>query len=168
MIDCYPDTPLRGAEFDGSPGIMPWNVANLFDRSGYRLIRSSSAMLMSGGPRDRLMGRPKIHEELMKYPLVFVEDLTCFSVSIHKPWPFYRNFSPILGVLLHFKFSSVTEQSIEVAISDNQYYKDGRSYKDLLEVIRSNGLSKLKCDKYSIPFEDSWQLSALGFYKTMF
>ncbi|MCX8280341.1 glycosyltransferase family 2 protein [Phyllobacterium sp. 0TCS1.6C] len=167
MIDFYPEDSISSAVFDGSNNSMPWTIANMFDRSGYRLFRTSSGMIMSGGPRDRVLGRPAIHDELMKYPLVYVEHDTTFSVSIHKPWPFTRNFSPIVGSLLHFKFFNETESLIKEAIRDNQYYKGSRSYKSMLKALDEGKLVNLKSD-ISVHYENSRQLEQLGFFKTLF
>ncbi|PIO45460.1 hypothetical protein B5P45_08330 [Phyllobacterium zundukense] len=167
MIDCYPSDSLKSAVFDGSTDIMPWQVANTFDRRGYRLIRTNSTMSMMGGPRDRLLDDPENYDELMKYPLLYVEYDIAFTISIHKPWPFDRNFSPIYGSLLHFKFFSETEDFVKKAIEGGQYFKGSRAYKTMLEAITAGKLDNLTSD-VSVRFEDSKQLSDLGFFKSVF
>lgn len=167
MIDFYPENSMQSAVFDGKDDTRPWEVASMFDSEGYRLFRTSSGMVMSGGPRDRILGRPVIHDELMKYPLVYVEHDTAFSVSIHKPWPFTQNFSPLVGSLLHFKFFNETEDLIREAIKDNQYFKGSRSYKNMLKAMDEGKLDHLKSD-ISIHYMNSLQLAALGFFKNLF
>ncbi len=167
MIDCYPEDSIQSAVFDGSDDVMPWTIASMLDGKGYRLSRTSSGMEMTGGPRDRIAKRPGVHEELMKYPLVFVEHETTFSSSIHKPWPFTRNFSPILGSLLHFKFFNDTEALVKQAIDDGQYFKGSRSYKNMLKAIEEGRLDNLRTD-VSVKFKDSKQMSELGFFKSPF
>ncbi|WP_281032617.1 glycosyltransferase family 2 protein [Phyllobacterium salinisoli] len=167
MIDCYPGDAITSAVFDGSSDVMPWEIANMFDVEGYRLLRTGSGMIMSGGPRARVLNNPDIHDELMKYPLVYVEGEITFGVSIHKPWPFTRNFSPIMGSLLHFKFFDQTEKLVREAIADNQYYRGSRSYKNMLEAIKKGQLDYLRSE-ISNEFRNSQQLAELGFFKTVF
>jgi glycosyltransferase involved in cell wall biosynthesis len=167
MIDCYPSASLKSAVFDGSSDVMPWEIANTFDRQGYRLFRTNSAMSMMGGPRDRLLDDPENYDELMKYPLLYVEHDIAFTISIHKPWPFHRNFSPIYGSLLHFKFFSETEDFVKKAIEGGQYFKGSRAYKTMLEAITAGRLDNLTSD-VSANFEHSKQLSGLGFFKSVF
>jgi glycosyltransferase involved in cell wall biosynthesis len=167
MIDCYPSANLKSAVFDGSSDTMPWEIANNFDRSGYRLCRTNSTMSMMGGPRDRLLDDPQHYDELMKYPLLYVEYPIAFTISIHKPWPFHRNFSPIYGSLLHFKFFSETEEFVKKAIEGGQYFKGSRAYKTMLEAITAGKLDNLNSD-VSVQFENSKQLAELGFFKSVF
>ena len=167
MIDFYPEDAIHSAVFDGTNNLMPWEIANMFDRTGYRLRRTNSGMIMSGGPRHRILGHPTIHDELMKYPLLYVENDTALSVSIHKPWPFTGNFSPILGSLLHFKFFSETENLIKEAIRDDQYFKGSRAYKSMLKAMDEGKLVYLKSD-ISVKYENSLQLADLGFFKMLF
>ena len=167
MIDCYPSDAIKSAVFDGSTDIMPWRVANTFDSRGYHLFRTTSAMSMMGGPRDRLLDDPENYDELMKYPLLYVEHDIAFTISIHKPWPFDRNFSPIYGSLLHFKFFSETEEFVKKAIEGGQYFKDSRAYKTMLEAITAGKLDQLTSD-VSVKFENSKQLLGLGFFKGVF
>lgn len=167
MIDCYPSDSIKSAVFDGSTDIMPWQVANTFDMRGYRLFRTNSTMSMMGGPRDRLLDYPEHYDELMKYPLLYVEYDIAFTISIHKPWPFNRNFSPIYGSLLHFKFFSETEDFVKKAIEGGQYFKGSRAYKTMLEAIVAGKLDNLNSD-VSAKFENSNQLLDLGFFKSAF
>ncbi|MBZ9654687.1 glycosyltransferase family 2 protein [Phyllobacterium lublinensis] len=167
MIDCYPSKSLKAAIFDGSTDVMPWQIANSFDRIGYRLFRTSSTMSMMGGPRDRLMADPEHYDELMKYPLLYVEHEIAFTISIHKPWPFDRNFSPIYGSLLHFKFFSETEEFVKKAIEGGQYFKGSRAYKTMLEAITAGKLDNLNSE-VSVQYEGSEQLLDLGFFKSPF
>ncbi|WP_244642658.1 glycosyltransferase family 2 protein [Phyllobacterium sp. 628] len=167
MIDFYPENTIQSADFGGSGSNMPWHTANMFDASGYRLFRTTSGMLMSGGPRDRIMDRPDVHDELMKYPLVYVDYEIGLSVSIHKPWPFTRNFSPIIGSLLHFKFFNETEDLVVEAINDNQYFKGSRSYIRMLGAIQEGKLNYLVSD-ISVPYQGSKQMAELGFFKSLF
>ena len=167
MIDCYPSNSIKSAVFDGSTDIMPWQIANSFDRQGYRLFRTSSTMTMMGGPRDRLLDDPEHYDELMKYPLLFVEHEIAFTISIHKPWPFDRNFSPIYGSLLHFKFFSETEEFVKKAIAGGQYFKGSRAYKTMLEAITAGKLDNLNSN-VSVQYQGSKQLLDLGFFKSAF
>ena len=168
MIDLYPSEPLSSAEFTGDLGKMPWHVANLFDRTGYRLFRSGSAMLMSGGPRLRMIGNLAEHDELMKYPLLYMEEPKTLSISVHKPWPFERNFSPILGALLHFKFFNDTDELARAAIADAQYYKgESRAYKNLLSAMKTGALGKLHDQNFTTKYKSPDQLLKLGFFKEL-
>ncbi len=163
MIDLYPSGPLSSAVFDGSSDIMPWKVANMFDASGYRMNVDSRFMSLIGGPRGRILNE---HVELMKYPLLYVATTMAFASSIHKPLPFYRNFSPICGSLLHFKFFSDALLFAEAAVADAQYYRGAHVYKNVVDVLGAKENMSLTGPD-SLPFKDSRQFAKLGLFKRL-
>lgn len=128
MIDCYPDGPLSNGIFDGKGDDRPWDVAPMFDGDGYELTPSKRLLSLTGGPRKRLYGA---NLELMKYPLMFWRSGVTLGHSIHQPTPFAFNFTPIVGVLLHFKFFSDIDKMLNTAISDRQYINKSAAYRQM-------------------------------------
>ncbi|EJN00547.1 glycosyltransferase family 2 protein [Phyllobacterium sp. YR531] len=161
MIDFYPSGPLSSAIFDGSSDIMPWTIADMFDAAGYHISVSNRFMSLTGGPRGRILDE---HVELMKYPLLYVETPMAFASSIHKPLPFYRNFSPICGALLHFKFFSDALIFAQAAVADGQYYGGAHIYKNVVDVLGSNENASLTGPD-SLVFQSSRQFAELGFFR---
>lgn len=160
MIDLYPSGPLSSAVFDGSSDIMPWKIADMFDASGYRMSVDNRFMSLTGGPRGRILNE---HVELMKYPLLYVDTTMAFASSIHKPLPFYRNFSPVYGSLLHFKFFSDALLFAQAAVADAQYYGGSHVYKNVVDVLGSEeNVSLIGPD--SMRFQDSRQFAELGLF----
>lgn len=162
MIDCYPDGPVDGAVFDGSTDAMPWAVAPLFDGSGYAITKTNRAFSMRGGVRSRTF---EAEAELMKYPLIYWRDGDSLGVSIHQPVPYQLNFSPIFGVLLHFKFFSDMESRAKAAVSDNQYYDNAREYRKMATAMADGGGDLDFRSPVSIPFRGSKDLMERGFFQ---
>ena len=160
MIDLYPSGAISSAVFDGSSDAMPWQVASMFDANGYRLRRDNRFMSLTGGPRRRILNE---HVELMKYPLLYVETPLALASSIHKPLPYYQNFSPILGSLLHFKFFSDALSFAQGAVADGQYYGGAHVYENVVEVLSADDNATL-VGPNSVSFENSSQLADLGFF----
>jgi hypothetical protein len=160
MIDLYPEGVISSAVFDGSSDVMPWQVASMFDASGYHLKRDNRSMSLTGGPRKRILNE---HVELMKYPLLYVQNPLALASSIHKPLPYYRNFSPILGSLLHFKFFSDALLFAQAAVADGQYYGGAHVYKNVVEVLSAHDDATL-AGPHSVSFKSSRQLADLGFF----
>jgi hypothetical protein len=160
MIDLYPSSVISSAVFDGSSDVMPWQVAGMFDASGYQLTRDNRSMSLTGGPRGRILNE---HVELMKYPLLYVESPLALASSIHKPLPYSRNFSPIIGSLLHFKFFSDALLFAQAAVADGQYYGGAHVYKNVIEVLSADDGTTL-VGPHSVSFENSRQLADFGFF----
>lgn len=109
MLDLYPSD-LAGARPEKLAHFAPWEIADHFDTSGYKLSIGTRALSLKGGRRQQNFGSDF---ELMKYPLIFWDDHCRLGVSIHQPLPFERNFIPILGALLHFKiFSDASNKAV--------------------------------------------------------
>jgi glycosyltransferase involved in cell wall biosynthesis len=134
MLDLYPVGDLSASEFIGDDGQMPWDVADHFDSSGYKLEIKQRYLSLTGGPRRRLFGSEL---EMMKYPLLYWDDSVTLGASVHQPTPFERNFYPIEGVLLHFKFFADYQAKIAEAVDGGQYYDGSKEYKRIMEVTKS-------------------------------
>jgi hypothetical protein len=127
MIDMYPAGAVEAVPFGPTSG-MPWHIAEYFDRSGYQLKIRRQNMLIIGGPRHRKFG---LRNQLMKSPLLYWDDSCSLQHGIHKPLPYFRNYLPISGVLLHFKFFADFRDEVQSAISDGQHYNNACEYKEL-------------------------------------
>ncbi|MGX1256949.1 glycosyltransferase family 2 protein [Sinorhizobium fredii] len=121
MLDFYP----VGTSGNGS---MPWHAVDHVDCSGYRVDFLKRGISVKGGPRKRLF---KEENELIKYPLIFWDKSCYFGSSIHRPLPYSRNFAPIWGVLLHFKFFTNYREKIGEAASNRQHYNGSEHYQAL-------------------------------------
>lgn len=130
MIDAYPSGPLIEATFDGTDGLMPWQVATHVDANGYTLKHGKTALELTGGVRRRLFGSGA---ELMKYPLFRVDDARGIGISVHRPVASVQNFMGIFGALLHFKLFSDTLARADDAVADKQYYRGAREYQKFLD-----------------------------------
>jgi hypothetical protein len=130
MIDAYPEGPLASAILDGTDSTMPWEIATHVDAIGYTLTRGRTALELLGGVRRRLFGSGA---ELMKYPLMRVDDACGIGISIHRPIASPQNFTGIFGALLHFKLLADTLARAEDAVADKQYYRDAREYQKFLD-----------------------------------
>jgi hypothetical protein len=107
MIDFYPSNAAKSGN-----GNMPWHVVDHIDGSGYDVTLQKRGISVKGGPRKRLFSEDN---ELIKYPLVYWDKNCRFGSSIHRPLPYNRNFSPVWGVLLHFKFFTNYREKIAEA-----------------------------------------------------
>ncbi|MEK1887906.1 MAG: glycosyltransferase family 2 protein [Phyllobacterium sp.] len=104
MIDIYPPGPLSSGVFVDDGTSWPFEVSSHFDGDGYTVKQERYGSALRGGPRQRLFGRDM---RLSKFPLLWVDDATSYRLgSIHGPAPSTRNFVPVTGVLLHYRFSS--------------------------------------------------------------
>jgi glycosyltransferase involved in cell wall biosynthesis len=162
MIDMYPAAPLHGAALD-HVGRMPWDVADHFDGEGYQVRMRNRNMKLIGGPRNRKFQLPN---QLMKYPLSFWDDATSYRAGIHMPLPFHRNFSPMHGVLLHFKFLADFEKEMTEAIADGQHYDNAREYRVIAQAINQQGDLNFM-DKVSVRYEGPEQMAERGFMQSI-
>lgn len=159
MLDLFPAGNLSGATFDGTSERMPWEVADHFDAEGYRLSLGKRGLHLRGGLRHRKFGTAV---ELMKYPLVYWDESCSLVTSIHTPAPFVRNFIPIRGVLLHFKFFSDYRRQIQETVHDEQHFGNAAAYREMLEHVESETHVTFH-DDVSRRFEGVDQLARLGF-----
>ncbi|AYD01630.1 glycosyltransferase family 2 protein [Neorhizobium sp. NCHU2750] len=162
MIDMYPAGPVDAAGFSGT-GKMPWDVATHFDRSGYRIRLRAQNILMQGGPRQRKFG---LANQLIKSPLTFWDGSSSLKRGIHKPLPYTRNFFPISGVLLHFKFFADFRKEIADAITDDQHYDNAKEYKVLAEALGAGGPLDFHSD-VSEHYRGPDQMIELGFMQPL-
>lgn len=127
MLDMYNPGAIEEAKL--RRGIRPDMVATHYDASGYVLFKGPSSLNIRGGVRQRIFDAKL---DLMKYPLMLVDNYSSMGKTIHQPLPLVRNFSPIYGMLLHFKiFSDLKEVAARAAV-DEQYYSGAREYKRIL------------------------------------
>jgi hypothetical protein len=136
MIDMYPGGEVSAFAFDGSTDAMPWEIADCIDGSGYVIEKTKRFLSLAGGPRRRKFAA---EAEMMKYPLMYWDDECSFGISIHQPLPFDRNFSPICGVLLHFKFFADYHEKTRQAVEDKQYFGGAREYQRILDTVAASG-----------------------------
>lgn len=159
MLDMYPVERLGSATLGSNDHRMPWEIADHFDGAGYEISYTKRAISIRGGPRKRKFGHVL---ELIKYPVIFWDKDCSLGVSIHQPLPCERNFLPISGVLLHFKFFSDYKEKIEQAVADGQYFDAAAVYKTMLEDLQKTGEFDF-ADECSTRYSDSRQLLELGF-----
>jgi hypothetical protein len=164
MVDCYPEGKLHDAKFDGDTAAMPWTVAKMFDRSGYKLVVGRRALSLEGGVRARVFGAVA---ELMKYPFLYWRRGYSLATSIHQPAPFKLNFGPIYGTLLHFKFFDDVAERARAAIADNQYYDGAREYRRIASALSTEAEAILDSD-ISIPFKGPGDMIDHGFFASVF
>ncbi|WP_050979894.1 glycosyltransferase family 2 protein [Sinorhizobium sojae] len=154
MLDFYPS----GAN-NQIPDEMPWKSVNNFDGQGYEVNFGKRGISIKGGPRKRLFGE---NNELIKYPVIYWDRACFFGSSIHQPLPYQRNFSPLWGALLHFKFFTNYRDKITEAVSDQQHYNSSQHYRAMKKEIDELG-SIAFMHEGSIKFTDPMQLVDLGF-----
>lgn len=159
MLDMYPRGRVSEANYAGD--VMPWEVAPLFDRAGYALSRSKRNWELSGGVRERAL-HTRVH--LIKYPLMYWGRETNLFRSIHAPCPYWRNFNPPLGALLHFKFFSGFDEDFRVAQRQAQHAQNGEYYAQMLENIGDPHALVLE-DEVSEAYTSSDGLYRLGFFQ---
>ncbi|SMF73717.1 glycosyltransferase family 2 protein [Neorhizobium sp. CSC1952] len=164
MIDMYPSGDIAAAEFTGENDLMPWQVADCYDQDGYSVIRNSRFLRIRGGARKRLFGSDV---DLMKYPLIFWDDECSLGENIHQPLPYQRNFSPIFGVLLHFKFFSDYQERVQAAIDGGQHFGGAREYVKMMQRITADSEVAFAYPG-SVRFKEPRQLVDQGFIVSPF
>ena len=69
-----------------------------------------------------------VRAQMAKFPLLYWDRRTCFCRGVHAPFPYGRNFGPIAGALLHFKYFSDFRNHVEAAVVDGQHWREGTEY----------------------------------------
>ena len=159
MLDLYPVGDLASAGYQWEHGHMPWDVADNFDVAGYKLILEKRCISIRGGPRQRMFGA---EVEMMKYPLLLWSPGSSLGASIHQPLPFEDNFSPLAGVLLHFKFFADLAEKLDHAVADSQYFDDAREYKKIAAALKEQGELDF-VGPHTVRYTGPDQLIGLGF-----
>ncbi len=152
MIDIYHSD--DGAAVGGDP----WTAPHLFDTTGYTAELTKRGISIKGGPRRRIFGEKN---ELMKYPLIYWDEACSLGVSIHQPLPYTRNFSPIWGALLHFKFFGDYREKIEAAVADGQHFNGSMHYRAIADALHRDGKIDFVSDR-TATFRGPDQLRELG------
>ncbi|OAP37415.1 hypothetical protein ATC00_10045 [Sinorhizobium americanum] len=158
MLDFYPSNEAKSGN-----GNMPWHSVDHVDGSGYEVEFLKRGISVKGGPRKRLFDE---ENELIKFPVIYWDRYCYFGSSIHRPLPFYRNFSQIWGVLLHFKFFTNYRDKIHEAASNKQHYNGSQHYLALKKEIDRAGVIDFVSNS-SIRFLHPEQLVELGFMPTI-
>lgn len=130
MVDFYPPKPVSEAIFDGSDETMPWEVAPLFDASGYSVNKYWHGPVVQGGPRRRLFDENVF---LTKFPVMFNERKAIFDHTIHAPQPMTKNWAPVGAALLHFKYFSDFVDEHERIVERGSHAGGGKSYQAVLD-----------------------------------
>ncbi len=129
MLDLYPDGPLREAVYDPARHRHPLEVSPLIDGEGYEIAAEKFTLAVRGGPRTRLFGNAI---RLTKFPVIFVDEATQENgASIHGPLPIVRNFAPVHGVLLHFKFSAASVEEFARLAGEGEHFGGGVFYAEI-------------------------------------
>ena len=115
------------------PGRCPWEVATHFDAAGYAIVAGPCTTQVFGGPRGRLFD---VAAQLAKFPIVYWDRWTFFSRGIHAPFPYVRNFGPILGALLHFKYFADFPARVRDAVAGKQYWRGSAEFEAYHERMR--------------------------------
>ncbi|OCP04476.1 MULTISPECIES: glycosyltransferase family 2 protein [unclassified Ensifer] len=158
MLDMYP-VDLGTADINQLKTHAPWEVADHFDSRGYAMTTTKRAISVKGGARLREFDSDL---EMIKYPLIRWDENCLFGPSIHQPLPYQRNFSSIVGALLHFKFFADYQKVINDAVADGQYFDGSAAYAKMTETLASTGALQLFSES-SVKFDGSRQLLRLGF-----
>ena len=158
MIDMVPGQNLSKAVLTKDE--KPWEVSSYFDSDGYYGHSKSYGITLRGGVRKRLWNADA---ELIKYPLIYWDKHTSMGSSVHLPLPFYRNYAPVCGALLHFKIFSDVETITEQALKTGHYFQDNREYKLMHHYFNTTDTDKKKLiyDR-SIKFESEETLVQYG------
>ncbi|MCP1199841.1 glycosyltransferase family 2 protein [Notoacmeibacter sp. MSK16QG-6] len=163
MIDFYPDGPLSDAIFDGSDARMPWDVAPLFDESGYSGVFEDSGAILRGGVRQRVFGTDM---HLMKYPIIYWDRSCTLGASIHWPTPTARNVTSEWGVLLHFKIFSDVDERAATIIENGQHMNDAAVYKTIRQHLQKEEEPSLRYEG-SVHFSSAADLRQRGFLQSV-
>ncbi len=154
MLDMY-----SGDATNQPDGSMPWLISSHLDSEGYTVEAVPRGLSVKGGPRARLFQE---QNELMKFPLIYWDDRCYFGSSIHRPTPYQRNFSPIWGALLHFKFFTNYREKILEAATNRQHFGQSKHYIAMAREIEEAGCIKFHTSS-SLRFFGSHQLVELGY-----
>lgn len=163
MLDMYPPGRVSEARYEYKPGHMPWHVATLFDSGGYVLGGDERTWTLKGGVRRRLFASSA---HLMKYPLVRWARITNFKRSMHFLNPYWHNYTPPLGVLLHFKFFDSYASDFEAAVQNAQHFNGALFYQNILDQIDDPDALVLESD-ISAEFNGVDDLLRRGFLQTI-
>jgi hypothetical protein len=164
MIDLYPSGDVEDADFNGRDDRMPWQVADSYDGDGYTVMRNARFVRIRGGVRARLFGS---NADLTKYPLMFWDGECSLGENIHQPLPYDRNFVPMLGVLLHFKFFSDFQARVQQAVEEGQHANGASEYRKILKEIDGQGLHSFAYEG-SRRFDGPDELVSQGFIASPF
>lgn len=157
MLDLYPPGPLSAAVL--GPDRAPWEVATHFDTTGYTIDAGPRTTRLLGGPRTRLFG---VGAQMAKFPVLYWDRRTFFCKGIHAPFPYVRNFGPIAGALLHFKYFADFRDRVGAAVVDNQHWRGSSEYRMYRERLREAPDLVMAADE-SKPYAGVGDLVALGF-----
>lgn len=158
MLDMYP-TDLASARAEELQHRAPWEIADHYDGEGYTITTTKRALCVRGGAREREF---QAGLELIKYPLIYWDDQCRFGPSIHQPLPYERNFVPVMGVLLHFKFFADYAEVAKAAVEGGQYFDNSSAYTAIVQRLETLGALRLH-SSISRKFANSDQLVSLGF-----
>lgn len=161
MLDFYPPRRLSEAEY--IPGTPPWELADHFDRDGYRFESHRMGWKITGGVRERLF---QLKPVLQKYPLLFGDRLTEYYRTIHYPLPYWRNFGPIYSVLAHFKYFADFPERAASAVQDQNYWSNARHYRVQHERVSADPNFTFMGDT-SVRFTGPDQLISLGLLQSI-
>lgn len=148
MLDMYPPGNIADAVYDGTDGRMPWEVANMYDATGYTLTGDERSWKITGGVRKRVFG---VEAQLIKYPLVYWGPLANLNKSVHFPGPYWRNFTPPLGMLLHFKFFSDFREEFQSVVNEGQHFDGSRVYRQMIDAAAQPVLQHGQSTSYAGP-----------------
>lgn len=162
MIDLYPAGPLAEAKFSGIDGTMPWQIAPLFDVSGYEGSVVDAGPILRGGVRSRIFGSDN---HLMKYPLLYWDRFCTLGASIHWPKPAAYNFTSEWGVLLHFKIFSDLAKQTQAVIDEGQHMSGAASYVTIRDAMARGDIEDLSYEG-SVEYEGPESLRAHGFLQS--
>ncbi|NNU58807.1 glycosyltransferase family 2 protein [Ochrobactrum soli] len=130
MIDMYPAGLLRDGVFVDDGTKYPFEVSSHFDGDGYTVKQERFGVAVRGGPRQRLFGRSM---RLSKFPLIWVDRKTDYRRgSIHGPGPCFRNYLPVTGALLHYRFSSRSVEEFQRIAKEGGHAGGSEHYKAIV------------------------------------
>ncbi|MEO1158978.1 MAG: glycosyltransferase family 2 protein [Pseudomonadota bacterium] len=141
MLDMYDDgTPERDCYVPGTSMI---DASPMFDATGYgrepSLIKSllpATALAINGGPRARTMFNRTDASAMLPYlhKVPFMKWTPGAGMrTSHEVDPIIRNFSPLRGALLHFKFLDNPELTNKDRLQDLDHWNDNRQQSKYFE-----------------------------------
>lgn len=140
MLDMYDDgDPQNGYV----PGMSMIDASPMFDASGYgrepSLLKSllpATALAIRGGPRARTMFNRSDASNMLPYlhKVPFMKWTPGAGMrTSHEVDPIIRNFSPLRGALLHFKFLNNTELTNKDRLRDLDHWNNNQQQSKYLE-----------------------------------
>ena len=142
MLDMYDDGDTRNSYV---PGMSMIDASPMFDASGYgrdpSLLKSllpATALAIRGGPRARTMFNRSDASNMLPYlhKVPFMKWTPGAGMrTSHEVDPIIRNFSPLRGALLHFKFLNNAELTNKDRLTELDHWNNNQQQSKYFETL---------------------------------